>query len=139
MRTLPPFPDVQPGLESLRSAGYLLAVLTNSGLESAQQAVKNSHLDRYFEKLISADSAQRLKPAPEPYRLAANELAAPIASVIMIAAHPWDLSGAKWAGCQTCFLQRPGQVLDETTPQPNLAISDLRDLAPRLTTLEFAA
>lgn len=139
MRQLPPFPDVESGLESLRSSGYLLAVLTNSRLQLAEQALKNPRLDPYFEKLISADSAQRLKPAPEPYRLAAKELAVPIGSMIVIAAHPWDLSGAKWAGSQTCFLQRPDQVLDEITPQPTLVISDLRDLAPQLTKLEFAA
>lgn len=132
MRSLPPFPDVKEGFESLRGAGFQLAVLTNSGLEVATQVLENAELSGYLVRVLSADSVRRLKPAAEPYQMAARELGTSIGSVMLVAAHSWDIAGALSAGCQACFVTRPGQFLDEVTPKPNLVVSDLRELAEQL-------
>lgn len=131
-RELPPFPDVEEGLHNLHVGGYTLAVLTNSSAQVAEEALKRARLNKYLGKLMSADSVQRLKPAAESYRMAAHELGVGLGSLMLVAAHSWDIAGAMWAGCQACFLRRPGQVLDEITPQPGLLISDLRDLPRQL-------
>ena len=132
MRSVPPFPDVEDGLNKLRGAGFQLAVLTNSGLDAATQALEHAGLKAYFTRVLSADSAKRLKPAAEPYQLAARELGTGVGAVMLVAAHSWDVAGALAAGCQACFLTRPGQILDEITPRPTLVANDLRDLAFKL-------
>jgi 2-haloacid dehalogenase len=132
MRKLPPFPDVRPALEELKAAGFRLAVLTNSSVKSAEEALKRGQVRNLFDKVLSADRVKRLKPAPEPYRMAAKELGTKPGKILFVAAHAWDIRGAHRAGLRTCFLRRSGQVLDELAPDPQIIISDLRELANAL-------
>jgi 2-haloacid dehalogenase len=132
LRALPPFPDVKEGLEELRRAGFPLAVLTNSSLDAAKQALEHAQLGGNFTHTPSADSAQRLKPAREPYQMTASELGIGLDSLMLVAAHAWDVAGALSAGCQACFVARPGEFLDEITPRPTLVVSDLRELAKQI-------
>ena len=72
MRRLPAHPEVRSSLERLRRAGLRLAALTNSTVEVAEAQLTNAGLRDLFEHALSADSVRRLKPAPEPYRMAAQ-------------------------------------------------------------------
>jgi 2-haloacid dehalogenase len=60
----------------------------------ADAQIDNSGLRDYFEQVLSADAVQRLKPAPEPYRMAAGSLGVEIGQVRLVAAHAWDVAGA---------------------------------------------
>jgi len=74
MQELPPHPEVEENLGRLREAGIRLAALTNSTQQVADAQIDNSGLRDYFEQVLSADAVQRLKPAPEPYRMTAESL-----------------------------------------------------------------
>ncbi|MBT62991.1 MAG: hypothetical protein CML13_07245 [Puniceicoccaceae bacterium] len=60
------------------------------------------------------------------------ELSAEAAQVLMVAAHAWDLAGAKKLGLQTAFIQRPGTALYPNTDRPDYVLRDLTELAQRL-------
>lgn len=132
MRKLPPHPDAKEGFKRLRDGGWRLVALTNSTLEVAEMQLKNAGLLENLERVFSADSVRRLKPAPEPYQMAARELGIATESLLFVAAHSWDVAGAAKAGCTTAFLTRPGQVLDELTPKPTFIAANVRDLADQL-------
>jgi 2-haloacid dehalogenase len=74
IRELPPHPEVEESLSRLRDGGLRLAALTNSTAEVANEQLENAGLSDYFEQILSADEVERLKPAPEPYRMAADRL-----------------------------------------------------------------
>lgn len=135
---LPPFPEVEEGLKQLRD-DYTLVTLTNSTPKGAMQQISNAGLTRYFAHIHSADEVQHFKPAPEPYRMLAHKLEVGMGEITLIAAHAWDIAGAAWAGCQTAFIRRPGQHLNEVSPTPNLIANDLLDLAVQLRTRQKAA
>jgi 2-haloacid dehalogenase len=103
IREVPPHPEVTESLERLRDAGLRLATLTNSTQQVAEAQMQNSGLQGYFEQILSADTVRRLKPAPEPYRMAAESLGVEAEGVRLVAAHAWDVAGALRAGCA----QRP--------------------------------
>ncbi len=132
MRELPPHPDVPGALEQLRQGGARLAALTNSPLETAQAQVRFAGLDGLFEQVLSAESVQRLKPAPEPYHKAAQVMGAPIGETWLVAAHSWDTTGAHKAGCRTAFVARPEQPLDPTAPHPDIVGANLGAVAAQL-------
>lgn len=132
MRELPPHPEVRSAMEQLRENGFRLATLTNSTLEVGKAQLAHAGLDDLLEQMLSADEVQRLKPAPEPYRMAAERLAVPVESTRLVAAHFWDVTGAMRAGCKAAFVARPGQVLDPSDTQPDIVASDLRDVAERI-------
>jgi 2-haloacid dehalogenase len=129
LHRLPAFGDVSDGLRQLAADGYRMAVLTNSSAKSAKESLSRTGLSDLFDKVLSADRVKRLKPAIEPYRMAVKELGVKPGRVLFVAAHAWDIRGAHRAGFRTCFVQRPEQVLDELTPQPDIIVPDLVSLA----------
>ena len=132
IRKLPPHPEVAEALGILKDAGMRLATLTNSTLEVAHAQLDYAELSGYFEHILSADSVKRLKPALEPYQHAAAELGVPTSGLRLIAAHAWDVAGAKRAGCKTAFVARPGKVLDPLALQPDMVEKDLLGVAREL-------
>ncbi len=136
MKELPPHPEVAESLDRLRDAGIRLATLTNSAPQVAQAQMENSGLREYFEQTLSADTVQRLKPAPEPYRMAAESLGVGVGEVRLVAAHAWDIAGALRAGCAAAFVARPGMVLDPLVERPDVVGADLREVADRILEVE---
>lgn len=136
LRSLPPHPDAVPALTRLRDAGIRLASLTNSVRAVAEAQLTNAGLAPFFEAILSADEARRLKPAPEPYRMAAERLGVPIGEIRLVAAHAWDVAGALRVGAAAAFVARPGMVLDPLAPAPDVVGRDLVEVADRIIALE---
>lgn len=125
MRALPPYPEARESLEHLRAAGLRLAALTNSPPHVAEDQVTNAGLRDLFEQVLSADDVRRLKPASEPYQMAAERLGVAIGEIRLVAAHAWDVAGALRAGCAAAFVARPGKVLDPLVERPDVVGPDL--------------
>ena len=132
IRTLPPHPEVAGALDRLRDAGFRLASLTNSTEAVANAQLENAGLASRFERILSADTVRRLKPAREPYEMAARELGVGGGEVRLVAAHAWDVAGALAAGCRAAFVARPGMVLDPLAAAPDIVGSDLDEVATRI-------
>ncbi len=132
MRELPPHPEVREALDHLKAAGLHLATLTNSTLQTAEAQLAYAGLRDVFDHVLSADTVRRLKPAPEPYRHAAERMGVSTGQIRLVAAHPWDIAGALRAGCVAAFVARPGAVLDPLAPRPDVVGRDLRDVARKI-------
>lgn len=120
MLSLPPHPEVEDALDTLRENGYRLAALTNSSVSAMEQQLESAGIRQYFEQAFSVEQIGLYKPHPQVYRWAAYQLQNPVEECMMIAAHAWDVSGAAAAGMQTAFIARPGQLqfplLGDRTP-----------------------
>jgi 2-haloacid dehalogenase len=136
LRRLPAHPEVPGALERLHRAGMRLAALTNSTEEVARAQLEHAGIIGWFEQVLSADMVERLKPAPEPYLLAAERLGVPVGQVRLVAAHAWDLAGATRAGCATAFVARPGKVLDPLVEAPDVIGADLAEVADRIIAMD---
>ena len=139
MQELPPHPEVEESLSRLRDADIRLAALRNSTQQVADEQINNSGLRDYFEQGLSADAVQRLKPALEPYRMAAESLGVEVGQVRLVAAHAWDVVGAMRAGCAAAFVARPGMVLNPLADPPDVVGSDLREVADQILEIEAAS
>jgi 2-haloacid dehalogenase len=107
---LAPWPDVQSGLAGLRTQ-FITAALSNG--HTALLVDLARHGDLRFDCLLSAELAHAYKPAPEVYLTAARLLDLAPSELMMVAAHPGDLTAARKAGLRTAFVERPwstGQV-----------------------------
>src|SRR5215203_7385337 len=109
----------------LRGVGQ--CTLTNSTQEVAEAQIENAGLTDRFEKILSADTAKRLKPAPAPYRMAARALEIPERRMRLVAAHAWDVAGAMRAGCAAAFVAR--QPFDPLVERPDVVGADLAEVA----------
>lgn len=127
---LEPFPDVRPGLERLADAGHRLAVLTNSGAASGRHTLEAAGLDGHFELILGVDAVRVFKPHPDTYAHALEQLGnPPPESVMLVAAHAWDIAGAKHAGLRGAFVRRSAEAVPAVFPKPDLDVADLHQLA----------
>jgi 2-haloacid dehalogenase len=139
MRQLPPHSEVRAALERLHAEGIPMAALANSTEAFARDQLTNAGLLSFFERVLSADSVRRLKPAREPYEMAARELRVPIGETRLVAAHAWDVAGALRAGAAAAFVARPGMVLDPLVPAPDIVGADLAEVADRMIAIDATA
>ena len=132
MRSLPPHSDVTPALERLRAGGWRMAVLTNSSRPGVKAQMEHAGLERFFERQLSVESVGKFKPHADVYLWAAQEMSVDPSDCMLVAAHGWDVAGAKWAGLQTAFIGRPGQQKFPLGPAPDIDVADLAALASAL-------
>jgi 2-haloacid dehalogenase len=132
-RRLDPWPDVRGGLDTLR-AQRVVAALSNG--HTALLVDLARHGDLRFDCLISAELARMYKPSREVYLTGARLLGLAPEEVMLVAAHPLDLEGARRAGLRSAFVDRPLEYGPGSParqdPQADVSVSDLHELAERL-------
>ena len=132
MRSLPAHPEVTEQLGRLRQSGFRTVALTNSPEGVAREQIENAGLSSMFERLFSVEAVRKYKPAGEPYRQVAGEFRVNTSQRVMIASHPWDLMGARAAGYEIAFVQRPGTAWFPLAPPPSIRGTDLIEIANQL-------
>jgi 2-haloacid dehalogenase len=135
MSTMPAHPDAVEALTALRDTGFRLVTLTNSPHRpGVPTPLENAGLAGLFEQQFSVESCRAFKPSPSVYRYACQELGVPPSDCMMVAAHVWDTLGAQNVGFSTALVTRPGNppLPVDGLPQPDLVVSDLRQLAEHL-------
>ena len=137
MTSLPPHPEVSGALGRLRETSLVVVALVNSLPEVGEAQLEHAGIRHLFDRVISADSVQRLKPAPEPYRAVAALYDVPISDVRLVAAHSWDVSGALAAGARAAFVARPGMVLSPLGDQPDIVGPDIASVVDRILTVDI--
>jgi 2-haloacid dehalogenase len=130
---LEPWPDVRSGLALLRDR-FITAALSNG--HTALLVDLARHGDLRFDCLLSAELAHAYKPAPEVYLSAARLLCLDPSELMMVAAHPGDLRGARDAGLRSALIERPLEYgpgsRDRADPDADESVLDLKELAARL-------
>lgn len=126
---LPLHPDVAPGLEQLRGQGLRLVTLTNGSSQATEHLLERAGLLELVEQRLSVADVGRWKPSPEPYHHAAACCDVEPGEAMLVAAHPWDVDGAKRAGLQAAWINRAGAPYPSHLTGPDLEAADLVALA----------
>ncbi len=133
--SMPAYFDAPAALERLRGVGLRLGVLTQSAPEAADGVLRFSGLRDRVELVVSASEAGAFKPDPRPYRLAVDRTGAEADEVALVAAHWWDVAGAKRAGLRTGWVARRDLVLPASVPEPDVCGRDLTEVAEGIAAL----
>lgn len=103
------YDDVIPALLGLRARGVLTATLTNGGRAKTLALLRHAGCAELFDAVLSVDDVGQWKPRPEPYLAAADVLGVDPSELALVAAHAWDVHGARRAGLVTGYVERkPG-------------------------------
>ncbi|NUW47092.1 HAD-IA family hydrolase, partial [Nonomuraea rhodomycinica] len=92
---LPAWADAVAGLARLRRR-FVVTTLSNGGFALLTTLVKAAGLP--FDCIVSAELARAYMPAPRAYLTAAELLDVEPGQVLLVAAHRWDIDGARDAG-----------------------------------------
>ncbi|MFD1692215.1 HAD-IA family hydrolase [Azotobacter chroococcum] len=126
---LPAHPEVREGLQALKNQGYTLVTLTNSTRRGVQTQLENAGLADLFADNLSIEEIKLYKPHLRTYRWAAERMGVKLEETLLVAAHGWDVAGAKAAGMPAIFVARPGQTLYPLAAEPDRTVKDIRELA----------
>jgi 2-haloacid dehalogenase len=129
LRQCPVHADVAPGIAELQEAGLQVGTLTIGNAQLVRSIFERSAITLAHH--LSCDEVQRWKPAPEPYVFAATQFGVPVEEMLMVAAHDWDLAGAKAVGMQTAYLDR-GLGFSPVFPAPDYSGTSLGDIARQI-------
>ncbi|MFM9815927.1 HAD hydrolase-like protein, partial [Streptomyces scabiei] len=91
-------------LQALKDSGYKLVSLTNSSNNGVKAQFESAGLTDYFEARYSIEDIKIYKPDLRAYEWALKQLNVKAEDALMVAAHGWDVAGAKAAGLQTAFI-----------------------------------
>jgi beta-phosphoglucomutase len=104
----PPFPpEIRGLLEKLRP-DYRLAVVSSSGRSEITPLLETAGLLKYFDTLVCGREADGLKPAPDPYLLAAKRLNA--AAPLVVEDSEAGLASGRAAGFEVLAVRHPSEM-----------------------------
>ena len=121
------FDDVQEGLARVGEK-YRLVALSNGDRALVDHLVA-TRVGVHFDRCISVDRAGRFKPHPSVYRMASAELGCEPGEILMVAAHAFDILGARACGYRGAYVNRYGLPYEESDLLPDLEVRDFRELA----------
>jgi len=133
--SLKPHTEVINALALLKKAGYVLVSFSNSSNKAVRSQLEFAGIISFFDQILSVEEYGKFKPHIEVYKWAARKLNLTNAECMLVAAHGWDVGGAKWAGWQTAFVSRPGQQLFPLAIRPDIFENDLLKVANQILAL----
>lgn len=126
------FPDVKPGLTSLRKKGLHLAILSNGAPKMLEAVVEHGGLSGLIDRVISVEEAGIYKPSPRVYNLGPERMRVSSGEMGFVSANSWDINGAASAGLMTFWIQRshgePPEELGFTADRIVKSIEDIADM-----------
>ena len=124
---LNPFQDAIDGLNQLATR-YRLVALSNGNQWLVDHLV-NKRIDAPFSATFSIDTVGRFKPHPSVYRTAAKTLEREPGQIMMVAAHAFDVMGARACGFRGAYVNRYRLPYEDSVLQPDATVTDFRELA----------
>ena len=135
---MPAYPEAAAALDLLAGAGVRLAVLTNSPTETAERGLRAAGLRERFEHVVGTDQVGVFKPDARVYRHGLEVIGAEPGDATMVAAHWWDLRGARAVGMRVGWVGRGEGVLSGLLPDPDASGGDLLATAMMIASAERA-
>jgi 2-haloacid dehalogenase len=106
LKELPAYPEASDALDRLAKARVEIAVLTNGGERSTRELLEAAELDDRVTEIVSVEDVEVYKPHPAVYRHAAERIGVDAKRLTLVAAHAWDVVGAKQAGWNAVWVNR---------------------------------
>lgn len=102
--SMPAWPDVAPAIQQLKAEGYEIFVHANGTTRLQLDLCQSSGLS--FNMLFSSQLLGVYKPAPESYLKVLRLVNVKPEEAVLVAAHAYDVRGAKTAGMKTIYIHR---------------------------------
>jgi len=120
-------PDTVPTLSRLKSAGYFLAVISNSD-GTVEGELQRTGLSEYLEFVIDSSVVGVEKPHPEIFQIALERAGMAPHEVLYVGdTYATDIGGAQFAGLGAVLMDRVGAYPDATCPRIT-SLSELTEL-----------
>ena len=139
---IPLKPGVLEALEWLRERGFKTAIATSSSMETAEQYLRQTDMEKLFSQVVSGQHLAHGKPAPDIFLLAAEKLSSAPGSCLVVEDSFNGVRAGKAAGMVTVMipdLLQPDEelraladaVLDSMEALPSYILAKNKSGVPR--------
>lgn len=94
-----PYAGALEAVQALQMAGYQLACVTNKSANFTLPLLEVNALLPYFDLVVSGDTLQRKKPAPDQIFYTCEKFGVPVSEALLIGDSGTDIAAARSAGC----------------------------------------
>ncbi len=129
---LTPHPEVADALARARSTGIDMVTLSVGNASNVERLFERAGMADLVTRHLSCEDVQRWKPSPEPYLHTCRALETDPSTTWMVAAHAWDLAGARSVGMKTAWLSRLEGEFDTNFGAPDVSGRDMGEVIDRL-------
>lgn len=121
------FEDVKSILNKLEKE-HQLAVLSNANEQMLSTVLGNNNVLSKFDFVLSANAVQEFKPRATVYQYAVDKVKKTKNEITFISSNSWDISGAKFFGFHTVWINRKLMPFDNIGQKPDIMVSSLEEL-----------
>ena len=125
-KTLIPFRDAVDGLVKLGERFEL--VMLSNGEDWYLKHLAQNQIKFDFDDIISVESVGKFKPHPSVYRFASQKLNRKPNQVMMVAAHSFDILGARLSGFRGAYVNRYDLPYEESEFRPDITTPNFKEL-----------
>ena len=129
---LRPYDDAVAGLQRLADSNRFRLVALSNGEQAYLEKLVRDNVGVPFDDVISVEQAGSFKPHPAVYRTAARILGKAPGEILMVAAHSFDITGARACGYRAAYVNRYDLPNEESLYLPDFEVADFNQLADRL-------
>ena len=129
---LRPYDDAVAGLQRLADSNRSRLVALSNGEQAYLEKLVRDNVGVPFDDVISVEQAGSFKPHPAVYRTAARILGKAPGEILMVAAHSFDITGARACGYRGAYVNRYDLPNEESLYLPDFEVADFNQLADRL-------
>jgi 2-haloacid dehalogenase len=133
MRSLPPHPDAREAFGLLHQAGVRVFALSNGANSATRSLLEKAGMVDLVEEILSVDDVKLSKPRPEVYLHAVETARVRPGEMMLVAAHPWDINGAKTAGLMGGYVCRGVPFPGDVMTAPDIEGDSLAEIARAVT------
>lgn len=124
--------DVAPAMSAVREAGIGIATLTNGSAKVTSTLLERAGVRHLVDHVISIDDIGHWKPHRDVYLHCARELDLEPHRLALVAAHAWDVQGAKRSGLIAGYVARDGERFLSVMEAPDVQGTTLVEVVARL-------
>ena len=125
----PPHPDAATLLMGVKGKGYLVALISNTGMTPGvtfREYMERIGILQYFDALTFSDEVRLSKPAREIFLRTVHSLGIPPEQTVHVGDHLLnDVVGARQAGMKTIWIDREEEDRQEVDVQPDVTVTSL--------------
>ena len=125
-------PDIKTSLKYLKKNKIKIVTLTNGSVSNTKLLLKKNNINNFIDGCFSINSFKIWKPAKEVYLKTCKKMKIKPERTLMIAAHGWDINGAKLAGLKTAYITRYEKKLSDFYYRPDYVGKDSREIIKKL-------
>ena len=120
--------DIKDSFKILKKHNIKIATLTNGPKKNSINLLKKNKLIELVNYQFSIEDIKIWKPNPEPYLFVSNKLKYNTNEIIMVAAHGWDINGAKKVGMKTGYIKSYEKKLSSYYDKADFAAENCKEL-----------